>query len=494
MSFRDCDIDYSVINGGTQKPESSWFSENALAREISIRFVQLFKISQSSGSTLTLLENAAAHNVTLLNIFTPGFSTAYAFAGMVVTGVVTMYSRGPSIRKKMTEVKPPVHLAFYKNSKMIKALYYGVYSMAFLSSFCVGLAAFLSGSTLVNLTLMHLFAYICTPVMYAWLSSWVPTTLAAMTALSSFYSFHAFNIEKVKKFALARGKDLYGYLYDDEDIKKEQEEKRKELDDSDKAKYEYAIHKTALFSVPVILISLCGGFFFVSHALSLIALNFGLTFLTHSLITKIAIGFMIPSFITTFCSKVDHVYRYFTGENECTIATAFSNYFYKMLGYKIDPKDEVDIPLNKNFVIFMSSLCVLSAIDIFNAGIGAWMSGSSVSRRLLHIDPDTLSGYSRVFADAALFILSASEAMQTYAFTTISMLNDMTKLEVDKRHIQQETESSLQPVLQKYANNGSPRVLKRSKSASDLTLGFIPRKGAGEVMSPAFPSHLGLAH
>jgi SEFIR domain len=397
------------------------------------RVVCIFKYVQSAGSTATLLQHASNHD--LIPFLPAGASTPYTLFGALITGFITIYSRGPSIKRRMSEGNKEV----YENSRMIHILYWTIWGLACLSSICVFLAAFLSGVTLVNIALMPLLAYILPTSSFLFLTTFLPTAIALLTAFSAWYSFYAYSVAKAKYFSLEKGKILYLYLF-------------KNI----KPTIEPAFFKTLLFSVPVIITSIFSGFFFVSHALSLVATTFGISFLTHELIRTIAISFMFPSLITTLSTKVDSVYKLISGEEECVLVTAAWNYVQEnWLGCSVPENKKVVVPRDKSFRVFISFLCAISVIELINSMIGAWVSGCSFSRRLFDVDPALLQGAARIVTQTTLLALALSEALQNLAFTMIPMLKE----QVDDALTQDNRDRALEIVL---SNTKSPQLVSDS--------------------------------
>lgn len=457
------ELDQSLINGCIKYTGFYWIWYNETFLDLRIKFVSFFKYWQSSGSTATLLENAGAHG--MIPFITAGLSTPYAIGGAAVTWVVTMYSRGPSIRKRMKSVDNRPSESVYKNSPLIHVLHWGIWTMAILSSGCVFLAAFLSGITLVNLTLMPILAYVLPASINLFLAAYIPTGLALFTAFSSWYSFWSYSIPRAENFALTKGKTLYRWLWEREKLYEEWETAEREREATGLGT-KYPLYLTAACSILVVAASLFSGFFFVSHALSLIADTFGISALTHELITTIAKLFMIPSFITTISTKVDSVYSFFAGDKHYKILMAIKYNIENYLYGKAVPKEfQIDLPKGKNFLIFISTLAVLSVVDLFNSGIGAWISGCSVSRRLWGVDPNTLTGAYAVLSKIMLFLLACSDTLQNLTFTILPMLNEQVEDEQEKVNKHVTTAISLNPVSERIdPENAKSTALLRTPS------------------------------
>jgi hypothetical protein len=424
-----------TVKGCTRYTDPLYFVwQNETFLSFRQRVVCTFKYVQSAGSTATLLQHASNHD--LIPFLPAGASTPYALFGAFITGFITMYSRGPSIKRRMSEGNGVKQKEVYENSRMIYTLYWTIWGLACLSSICVFLAAFLSGVTLVNIALMPLLAYTLPTSSFLFLTTFLPTAIALLTAFSAWYSFYAYSIDKAEDFALEKGKTLYLYLF--KDIK---------------PTIEPAFFKTLLFSVPVIITSIFSGFFFVSHALSLVATTFGISFLTHELIRTIAISFMFPSLITTLSTKVDSVYKLISGEEDCVLVTAAWNYVQEnWLGYHVPENKQVVVPRDKSFRVFISFLCAISAIELINSMIGAWISGCSFSRRLFDVDPALLQGAARIVTQTTLLALALSETLQNLAFTMMPMLKE----QVDDALTQDNRDRALEIVL---SSTKSPQLV-----------------------------------
>lgn len=376
-----------------------------------VNAVRFFKCWQSAGSTAKSLITAAETNI--LPSLLAGVSTEYAIISSVAAGYVNWYSKGRGIMYRMTGKKTvESSVSVYEESRMIYGMYFGVWGATLLSSLCAFLAAFLTSMTLFDLIVIPLLTYLLPLALLSLFTFYIPIGISLFTAFSAWYSFIDYNLDTAKKFALTKGEHLYKFIWE-----------------RDKFYRNWALQidklcLVVLLSLPLLVVQLIKGFFFMYKALSLIASILGGTYLTLNVITNLSLFFIIPSLITTIATKIDHLYEYLSGQEDCLLIRAIGNYFKQsVLGWEVPDDQSVSLPSEMNFVYFIVVLSLSSALDLFNTGLGAWALGSDVSTHLFGYDLSMDTGVVGIIFSGVFYVLCLGQVIQTYAYEISSMLN-----------------------------------------------------------------------